>query len=265
MPPILTLLTDFGRDDWYVAATKGVVLSRAPGATIVDIGHDVAPGDIETASFLLSAAARSFPPGTVHLAVVDPGVGGARRMLAVEAAAPDGPSIFLAPDNGLLEPFLSDGPAVSIERGDLYLENPGNTFHGRDRFAPVAAFLLSGGAFDSLGPAVDDPVRLQLPPPLRGPGRLSGRIAHVDRYGNLVTDLPSGWLGEAPVLQVLLGETRAAGSVRRFSCYAELSPGQAGLLEGSLGTIELSLRGESLAEEWRARRGDRIEIELELK
>lgn len=265
MPTLLTLLTDFGRDDWYVAAVKGAVLSGAPGVTIVDLAHDLPPGDVETASFLLSAAARSFPPGTVHLAVVDPGVGGPRRMLALEAPAPEGPSIFLAPDNGLLEPFLSGGRAVSIERSDLYSNNPGNTFHGRDRFAPVAAFLLRGGAFDSLGPAVADPVRLEIPSPRRGPTRLSGRIAHVDRYGNLVTDLPSGWLGEATVLQVFFGEPKAARSVRRVSCYAELEPGEPGLLAGSLGTIELSFRSESLAETWRAKRGDRVEIELELK
>jgi S-adenosylmethionine hydrolase len=263
MPPILTLLTDFGYHDWYVAAVKGVVLTRAPGSTIVDIAHDVPPGDVLTASFLLAAAARSFPPGTVHLAVVDPGVGSPRRMLAVETPGADGPSYFLAPDNGLLDPFFGAARIVSIERSDLFLNPPGNTFHGRDRFAPVAAFLLSGGAFDALGSAVDDPVRLETPPPLRNSTRLSGRVAHVDRYGNLVTDLPSAWLPTGTVFRVSLGN--AQNAARRVGCYAELVPDEPGLLDGSLGTIELSLRGASLAEKWGVGRGDSIAIELELK
>jgi S-adenosylmethionine hydrolase len=266
MRPILTLLTDFGHDDWYVAAVKGVVLARAPLTTVVDIAHDVSPGDVLAASFLLAAAARSFPAGTVHLAVVDPGVGSDRRMLAVEAPGADGPSIFLAPDNGLLDPFFGAARIVSIERRDLFLGNPGNTFHGRDRFAPAAAFLLSGGAFDALGSAVDDPVRLEIPPPLRNATRLSGRIAHVDRYGNLVTDLPSAWLPLETAFRATFGVAgNATYAARKVGCYAELTPGEAGLLEGSLGTIELSLRGASLAAIWGVGRGDRIEIELELK
>ena len=266
MPPILTLLTDFGHHDWYVAAVKGVALARAPGTTIVDIAHDVPPGDVETAAFLLAAAARNFPPGTIHLAIVDPGVGGSRRMLAVEAPAAGGPSMFLAPDNGLLDSFFTAAGIVSIERRDLFLDNPGNTFHGRDRFAPVAAYLLGGGAIDALGPRIDDPVRLQIPPPMRTATRLSGRVAHVDRYGNLVTDLPSGWLPQDIAFRATLGvEGRATSATRRVGCYAELAPGEAGLLDGSLGTIELSLSGASLAEAWEVGRGDRIEIELELK
>lgn len=265
MPPILTLLTDFGTSDWYVAAVKGVVLSRAPLTTIVDIAHDLPPGDIPTASFLLGGAARSFPPGTVHLAVVDPGVGSDRRMLAVEAPAAAGASIFLAPDNGLLDPFFAGARIVSIERRDLFLPNPGNTFHGRDRFAPAAAFLLSGGSFDALGPEVDDPVPLEIRPPLRGATRLSGRVAHVDRYGNLVTDLPSGWLPAGSSFRASPEESEGAAATRKVGCYADLAPGEAGLLEGSLGTIELSLRGASLAEKWRVGRGSRIAIELELK
>lgn len=266
MPPILTLLTDFGYHDWYVAAVKGVVLGRAPHATIVDIAHEVPPGDVETASFLLSAAARSFPPGTLHLAIVDPGVGSARRMLAVEAPAAGGPSIFVAPDNGLLDPVFAGARIVSIERTDLFLDNPGNTFHGRDRFAPVAAFLLEGGRFDALGPSIDDPIRLEIPPPLRTATRLSGRVAHVDRYGNLITDLPSAWLPLETEFRATFGVAGNITSVtRRVRCYTELAPGEAGLLEGSLGTIELALRGASLAETWGVGRGDRIEIELELK
>ncbi len=263
MLSLLTLLTDFGPKDWYVAAVKGVVLSRAPGATIVDIAHDVAPGDVLTASFLLSAAVRSFPPGTVHLAVVDPGVGSDRRMIALETPGAKGPSYFVAPDNGLLHSHLAGAKIVSIERSDLFLDNPGNTFHGRDRFAPAAAFLLSGGRLDLLGPPIDDPVRLEIPPPRRTAALLTGRIAHIDRFGNLVTDLPSGWLPAGTFPRVAVGE--AGGRVLQAGCYADLSAGEPGLLPGSLGTLELSLPGASLAAQWRVGRGDPIEIELELK
>lgn len=145
---ILTLLTDFGTTDYYVAAVKGTVLRGAPGTTLVDISHQVPPGDVETAAFLLAAAAASFPEGTVHLAVVDPGVGSERRILAVRTAS----AWFLAPDNGLLTPVLDGALSVrSEERSGLFLPSPGQTFHGRDRFAPVAAFLLRGEPGETLG------------------------------------------------------------------------------------------------------------------
>src|SRR3954471_22688326 len=138
---LLTLLTDFGTADYYVAAVKGTILRLAPGTALVDVGHEVPPGDVEAAAFLLGAAAPSFPDGTVHLAVVDPGVGSDRRILAVRSPA----ALFVAPDNGLLTPVLEAAVAVhSVERGDLFLSGPGQTFHGRDRFAPVAAWLVRG-------------------------------------------------------------------------------------------------------------------------
>src|SRR3954469_13196012 len=190
---LLTLLTDFGTADYYVAAVKGTVLRLAPRTTLVDVSHEVPPGDVETASFLLWAAAPSFPDRTVHLAVVDPGVGSGRRILAVRA----GTGIFVAPDNGLLTPFLDGAEVRSVERTDLFLAGPGQTFHGRDRFAPVAAWLLRGGGEAGLGPEIADPRRLSAPPPRREPGRISGRVVHVDRYGNLVTNVPTGWLPAA--------------------------------------------------------------------
>ncbi|HEY4575340.1 MAG TPA: SAM-dependent chlorinase/fluorinase, partial [Thermoanaerobaculia bacterium] len=145
---LLTLLTDFGTADYYVAAVKGTVLRLAPRTTLVDVSHEVPPGDVETASFLLRAAAPSFPDRTVHLAVVDPGVGSGRRILAVRA----GTGIFVAPDNGLLTPFLDGAEIRSVEREDLFLSGPGQTFHGRDRFAPVAAWLVRGEGLARLGP-----------------------------------------------------------------------------------------------------------------
>jgi hypothetical protein len=266
--PILTLLTDFGTADYYVGAVKGTVLRLAPEARLIDLSHEVAPGDVEGAADLLAAAAPAFPAGTVHLAVVDPGVGSERRILVAAA----GGQLLVAPDNGLLTPFLgapagaeAGGPAYvwSVERRDLFLPSPGATFHGRDRFAPVAAALLRGEEPERLGRRIEDPVRLPLALPRRREtpdgAVLEGRVARVDRFGNLVTDLPAGWLesGRLVAVEVAGREIR-----RRIGHYAELAPGEPGALTGSLGTVELSLRGDSLAERWRVARGAPVRIVL---
>ena len=255
---LLTLLTDFGTADYYVAAVKGTILRLAPGTTLVDIGHEVPPGDVETAAFLLGAAAPSFPAGTVHLAVVDPGVGSSRRILAVRTMT----AHFVAPDNGLLTPVLEGAVAVhSVERSDLFLPGPGQTFHGRDRFAPVAAWLLNGGSEADLGPEIGDPRRLTAPPPRREPGRLSGRVVHVDRYGNLVTDIPATWLPAGPCRAEVTGGN-AGGQIAslRVGHYAEIPAGEAAILTGSLGTVELSLNGDDLARRWGVARGAAVTV-----
>src|SRR6185436_11026967 len=255
--PLLTLLTDFGLTDYYVAAVKGTVLRLAPGTVLVDVSHDVPAGDVETAAFLLAAAFPSFPAGTVHLAVVDPGVGSERRILAARTASDFllAPGFFLAPDNGLLTPLLDRVEEIrSVERADLFLASPGQTFHGRDRFAPAAASLLRGEPFSALGPAVTDPVRLPVEPPRREEDRLEGRVAHVDRYGNLVTDIPAAWLPAEPCRV----EVGSRTTERHASCYAEIPPGEAAFLFGSLGTIELSLNGDSLARQWGVTRGTAV-------
>lgn len=240
---LLSLLTDFGTEDYYAAAVKGTVLRLAPGTTIVDISHQVPPGDVAAAAFLLAAAAPAFPAGTVHLAVVDPGVGSARRLLAVRTPG----AWFLAPDNGLLTAPLDAALEVrSIERESVFLPSPGQTFHGRDRFAPAAAWLLRGDPFAALGPEIADPVRLPAAPPSCEPGRLTGRVVHVDRYGNLITDIPSTWLPDTPCL-FTVGPHSTPNLV---SHYAEIPPGEAAALAGSLGTIELSSNGEDLARKW---------------
>jgi len=249
---LLTLLTDFGTADYYVAAVKGTVLRLAPGTALVDVSHEVPAGDVETAAFLLAAAAPSFPAGTVHLAVVDPGVGSGRRILVAHTSS----ALFVAPDNGLLGGFLDGAEVRSVERRDLFLPGPGQTFHGRDRFAPVAAWLLRGGAPDELGPEIADPVRLPALPPRRAPGRISGRVIHVDRYGNLVTDIPVGWLPAGPCR----AEVGRRATSRRVNHYAEIPAGEAAMLPGSLGTVELSLNGESLARRWGIGRGAAVEL-----
>jgi len=257
--PLLTLLTDFGLDDYYVAAVKGTVLRLAPAVPmIVDISHQVPAGDIETAAFLLTAAFPSFPAGTVHLAVVDPGVGSSRRILA--ARTPEG-SWLVAPDNGLLTPLLARTESIrAVDRNELFLAGPGQTFHGRDRFAPVAAWLLRGGGGpgEEPGPEIADPVRLAIAPPRRERDRLAGRVAHVDRYGNLVTDIPWAWLPAG----ACRAEVESHHTDRRVTHYAEIPPGEAAMLPGSLGTVELSLCGADLATHWHVGRGDGVRIDL---
>jgi len=253
--PLLTLLTDFGLADYYVGAVKGTLLRLAPGVEIVDLTHEVPAGDIEEGAWLLAAAVPSFPAGTVHLAVVDPGVGSDRRMLAVAAAD----QLFVAPDNGLLTPFLDRGEARWIDRPDLYLATAGNTFHGRDRFAPVAAALLRGEALAALGPLASTTVRLPHTAPQRTPQELVGRVVHIDRFGNLVTDLPSDWLPPGPAVEAAIGAHRA----RRYADhYAALPIGEPAILPGSAGTLELASNGESLAALWRVGRGAEVRVLL---
>ena len=251
--PLLTLLTDFGTKDYYVAAVKGTVLRLAPGTELVDITHQVPPGDVETAAFLLAAAAPAFPAGTVHLAVVDPGVGSGRRILVARTPG----AWFIAPDNGLLTPLLDAAVSIrSVENGDLFLPGPGQTFHGRDRFAPAAAWLLRGEPEASLGPEINDPQRLPSPAPRQDRGRLAGRVVHIDRYGNLITDIPAGWLPAGPCR----AELGSRSISRRAGHYAEIPAGEAALLPGSLGTVELSLNGDDLARRWGISRGAEVNI-----
>ncbi len=249
---IVTLLTDFGGRDFYVAAVKGVLLTAAPGATLVDVSHDLAPGDVEGGAFLLAAAALHFPPATVHLGVVDPGVGGRRRLLAAAA----GGAFFVAPDNGLLSGVLDGAEVRAIEHKELYRTAPGETFHGRDRLAPVAAWLARGEPIGGLGPVVHDSARLPLARPERAPGRLRGRVAHIDRFGNLLTDLPTAWLAGS------LEAARVGGrEARRWVSHYEVLAGEeAGVLPGSLGTLELGLRDASLAAAWSIERGALVEV-----
>lgn len=250
----VTLLTDFGEQDYYVGAVKGTLLRLAPSTTLVDISHDVPPGDVAFGAFLLGAYATTFPSDTIHLAVVDPGVGGERAILAVRA----GSQLFVAPDNGLLTPVLSEAKAYAVEGSGLFLDAPGSTFHGRDRLAPTAAALARGVKIDALGSPLSEPVLLAREEPQRSDDRLAGHVIHIDRFGNIVTDLPAEWLPEAPsTVEIGFHSTSV-----RISHYSELAFGQAGWLVGSLGTLEVSLNGASLADRWQVTRGEEVRMPL---
>jgi S-adenosylmethionine hydrolase len=264
MAPLLTLLTDFGLSDYYVAAVKGTVLRLAPGTQVVDVSHQVEPGNIAQAAFLLGAAAPSFPAGTVHLAVVDPGVGSARRILAAEA----GGFLLLGPDNGVLTPLLDGAVIRSVERQDLFLSGPSATFHGRDRFAPVAAFLLRGGRAEELGPAIDDPVRLAGAQSRREESLLSGTVVHIDRFGNLVTDIPAAWLppaaaamaGGEPLAVPVVARVGSHTATRLAANYTQIPRHTPAVMVGSCGTLELALQGENLARRWGVAIGTAVQV-----
>lgn len=259
MVAIVTLTTDFGTRDAYVAEMKGAILGIARAARqaiqLVDVTHEVARHDVLEGALALEAAAPFFPPGTVHAAVVDPGVGTARRGLAVVAQG----QVFVGPDNGLFTPFLSGANWMAFELAAAEYRLPvvSRTFHGRDVFAPAAAHLASGVAPARLGPPVRDPVRLAWPEARATAGRVAGAVVHVDRFGNLVTSIRGGSL-EA------LGSDAAVSVAGRalalVSTYGELRPGRAGALVGSGGRLEIAVREGSAAATLRARRGTAVVV-----
>ena len=188
-PAVITLLTDFGLSDYFVGAVKGVILAANSEARIVDVTHDIPAHDIEAGAFTLLATYKSFPPGTIHLAVVDPGVGSSRRGICVVAAE----QFFVGPDNGLFSYIYECEPAFTVfelTNKKFFRENVSSTFHGRDVFAPVAAALSRGVEPSRLGKAIRDPVVLNpLAPQTTAAGGLVARIIHIDRFGNCITNI----------------------------------------------------------------------------
>ncbi len=234
---IITLLTDFGLVDSYVGELKAALLSLVPGAMLIDITHEVSPGDLRAAQYLLARTWHRFPRGTVHLAVVDPGVGTERRAVAAVAAGAEGHA-FVAPDNGLLSFLPADAAFVA-----LAIPPTGSpTFHGRDVFAPAAARLALGVALTDLGSPIADPCRVPLPAP-RADGRgWVGEVIHIDHFGTLVTNLPGA--AAAPGGRMLVAG-RDAGPLRRT--FADVARGTLVAYVGSGGTIEIAVREGSAA------------------
>lgn len=233
MRPIVTLLSDFGTADGYVAEVKGTIMSRAPEAVLIDVAHDVPAHDIEAGRLAIARYWRKFPSGTVHFAVVDPGVGSARRALAVES---DG-RFLVGPDNGLLSPALLLGGARAVELPVPAGASP--TFHGRDVFAPAAALLAAGSPVDALGLPVTDPeVRRTREARRVADGAIEGAVITVDRFGNAVTNLLAAHGGVVEVGTLRLPVLRT---------YADVAPGTPLALVGSSGLIEIAVRGGNAA------------------
>jgi hypothetical protein len=232
----ITLLTDFGGADGYVAAVRGVIASIAPGAAVDDAGHDLAPGDVTAAAWSLARYWQLYPVGTIHLVVVDPGVGSERRSLALEALG----RFIVAPDNGCATLVLAEVAAARVHaiENQAFMRHPvSRTFHGRDVFAPVAAHLAIGATLEAIGSPVHDAVRLPLPTPRSTDGLVQGAVVHVDRFGNLVTNLPAERADEFGEIEV---EGRTVGPVR--ATYASVPTGDVLALAGSAGLIEISVR-----------------------
>jgi S-adenosylmethionine hydrolase len=246
MPPVITLLTDFGTADGYVGEMKGVLASLAPHAAVVDITHDVVPHDVEGARLALARYWRRFPDGTVHLVVVDPGVGGARDALAVSSEG----RFFVGPDNGVLSPALLHGDARCVSIAIPAGAAP--TFHGRDVFAPAAAHLATGASLESLGDTAEHPVIRRTPEATRrDDGAVQGEVITVDRFGNAVTNL----------LAMRGGQVKVAGlSLALRRTYADAASGEAIALVGSSGLVEIAVRDGSAAEELGLKRGSAVEL-----
>ncbi|MFI5230497.1 MAG: S-adenosyl-l-methionine hydroxide adenosyltransferase family protein [Gemmatimonadales bacterium] len=249
MAAIITLITDFGTADGYLGEMKGVLLSRAPDAQLVDITHDIPPQDIERARLTLARVWRRFPPGTVHLVVVDPGVGSSRAALAVSSDD----RFVVGPDNGVLSPALFVAGARAVE-----LQAPTTssaTFHGRDVFAPAAAALATGTPLDSLGHDAPSPIIHRTPEPVRGAdGSLHGQVIVVDRFGNGITNLV-GLRGGT----IELGELRIP--IRHT--YSEVLRGEAVAVIGSTGFIEVAIREGDAARVLGLRRGTEVTLARE--
>ena len=257
--PLITLTTDFGEESPYVAAMKGVILGINPAARLVDLTHQVPPQDVCYAAFFLAGAVPYFPAGTLHVIVVDPGVGSERAILYVEAEG----QRLLVPDNGCWTSLLNPGaPAPRVIRlaEPRYWRHPVSaTFHGRDIFAPVAAHLSLGVDQAALGPAVTEWVRLAEPPPPRpGMNSLSGQVVFVDHFGNLITNLPAENLQPPTVLMV--GKTSLTAGFRWVRTYAEAAPGQVVALTSSNGMLEVAVSQGSAAHKLRAGVGTPVTI-----
>jgi S-adenosylmethionine hydrolase len=246
MGPIVTLLTDFGTADGYVAEMKGVILTRAPEATLVDVTHDVVPQDIEAGRLALARYWRRFPTGTVHVAVIDPGVGSARAALAVES---DG-RLLVGPDNGVLSPALLVAGARAVTLPVSGGAAP--TFHGRDVFAPAAAELALGASLDAIGsPALDFVVRRTPEPRRLADGSLEGQVITIDRFGNAITNLLGLRAQAVEVNGTVLTLLRS---------YADVPEGEAIAVVGSTGLIEIAVRNGSGAEAMGLERGSVVVV-----
>lgn len=259
-PPIIALLTDFGPKDANVGVMKGVILSIAPQARLVDLSHEVGPQDVREAAWLLGRSAPFFPPGTVFLAVVDPGVGTARRGMAAGL----GLHFFVGPDNGVATKLIdraesagTPGTFFSLDRPAYWRPEVSPVFHGRDVFAPVAAHLASGIALAQIGAPFDTPVRLESLAPIRVADGLRGIVEYIDRFGNVRTNITRELLGDRDDVTVRIAGREVTSLTRTFG---DRPAGELIALIGSSGDLILSVVNGSAAERLGCRVGDEVEV-----
>lgn len=257
--PLLTFVSDFGTADWFVGVVHGVVYELCPESRITDLTHSIAPGDIGSAAFVLEAAAPDFPPGTIHLAVVDPGVGTSRLALAVAAHG----QFFVGPDNGVLDWAFHDpkARAFALVEEKFFRLPVSRTFHGRDVFAPVAAHLACGVPIEAFGPPITAPARRVRPAPDSRDDVLVGRVCYLDRFGNALTDLSAKAIADTfprareADLVVQVVDRRVAGVTRS---YGDAPIGTLVALMGSSGRLEIAEVGGSAASRFGIGLGDRV-------
>jgi S-adenosylmethionine hydrolase len=263
--PLVTLTTDFGTADGYVGTMKGVILSIVPGAQLVDISHEIAPQNVRQAAYVLYTAVPFFPAHAVHVVVVDPGVGSARRPIALRTPA----GTFVGPDNGVFSYLMACEPVeavVELAEPRYHMPQVSHTFHGRDIFSPVGAYLAAGVPIDALGPPVQDP--LVFPPPRLevSSGHISGEVLHADHFGNVITSIGLlVWRGDDLSFAPAFGEARDGAEVCLnargatvtlperelsgvFRTYAEVAHGEALALVGSEGHLEIAVREGNAAQ-----------------
>jgi S-adenosylmethionine hydrolase len=249
----ITLLTDFGTADGYVAAVKGVAASLAPGVVLEDASHAIPRGDILAAAIALERYWRLYPRHTVHCVVVDPGVGTARKPIVVEADE----RFVVAPDNGVVTRVITGADtwrAVELIPEKVPGPRISTTFHGRDVFAPAAAGLAQGRSLDSMGRPLKDVVRLDWPEPVREEDGIAGRVIHVDRFGNLVTNVPGAWIRASDLVEV------ADRAIPLRSSYGMANPGELLALVNSDGRLEVAERDGSAADTLGIGRGHAVRV-----
>jgi S-adenosylmethionine hydrolase len=260
MPPLITLTTDFGPKDGFVGTMKGVIWGICPAARIADISHEVPPQNVQSGAIALWRAAPYFPPGTVHVAVVDPGVGTERRALAVRL----GSHYFVGPDNGIFTPLVLD----AVDRGEgisfFQLDNPAfwlakvsRTFHGRDVFSPVGAHLANGVPLTELGSPIDDPIWLPLPRPERTPAGWLAHVTVIDVFGNLTLDLRAAQLQDVGAVTFRVGGREITGLVES---YGHRKGGDLVAVVDSEEFVEIAVVNGSAAGELDAKVGDVVEV-----
>ncbi len=264
--PTITLMTDFGIRDGNVGVMKGVIWNICPEAQIADLSHMIGPQNIQEAAFTLSRSAPYFPKGTIHVVVVDPGVGTGRRPMAARI----GDAFFVLPDNGVLTMLLDRATAQKQSIECVELKDPkyrlpvvSHVFHGRDIFAPAGGHLAAGVPMSALGPAFTDPVKIDLPKPVRSPQGLRGEVIHNDHFGNIISNIRVEDLAEALArkegITVRLGQTEIRGLVDTFG---ERPVGQVIALLGSTGNLIVSVVNGSAAQKLGARVGDPFEADF---
>ena len=250
---MISLTTDFGIRDGFPAAMHGVILSINPDARIIDITHAISPGNIAHGAYILTSVSPYFPENTIHVVVVDPGVGTSRSILVVKTKL----HTYIAPDNGLLGYILEQNPQAEVRvlaNSELWLDNPSSTFHGRDIMAPTAAHLSNGISFSDVGPIANSWEPAPFPPVKRSGDVLYGHIIHIDHFGNLITNIS----GECRGI-IHLKNHQIEKWVKSFG---EADPGHPAVLIGSANWLEIVAKDDSAADMLNVSAGDRVELHL---